>query len=96
MGESADTPTRLLDRFEERHRKLRAELRPIEQHVFDELLNAARQRSNALNRYPEMDYERVVTLAMVLSMGADLHRMRERLAALETAFTEAGLRQVPV
>jgi len=89
MGESVPTTTHMLDRFEKRHSAFRHELRPADRAVFDELVNAARERSNVLNRYPDLDYERVVSLAMIIHLGIQVARQGELLDKLERELQEA-------
>src|SRR5688572_602089 len=98
MGQSAPTVTDAFDTFGKRYAAFRAELEPVEQEWFDELLCAARRHSNAINRRPHLDFERPVMLAMLLEAMRHLDeseartdRLHEELREVQHALVDAGL-----
>ena len=98
MGQSAPTTTDALDTFAKRYAGFRAELERGEQKWFDELLCAARRHSSAINRFPPLDFERPVILAMLLEAMRHLdrfearsQRMHDELQEVQRALIDAGL-----
>lgn len=89
MGQSTPTTTMAFGTFEARYREFRAELHPLEQALFDRLLEGARRHSNAINRRPHLDFERPVMLAMLMESMRELQEIRADLHATEKQLKEA-------
>lgn len=104
MGQSTPTTTDALDHFVSRYGPFRAELDRPERKWFDELVCRARRHSTAINRRPDMDFERSVTLAMLLEgmrimddQSREMALLRSDLKEAQRALADAGLavRRVP-
>lgn len=81
MGQSTPTTTMALEEFERRYGDFRAELPPEGKRRLDLLVCWARRHSSAINRRPDLDFERPAFLAMLLETQAALEAERaERLA----------------
>lgn len=75
--------------FEHRYAAFRAELHPREQRWFDQLVEAARRHSNAINRRPHLDFERPVMLAMLMEAMRELEETRSELDVTRLQLREA-------
>ena len=89
MGQSTPTTTMAFDTFQERYRHFRTELHPHEQKIFDQLLEGARRRSNAINRRPHLDFERPVILSMMVECMQELGHARAELDVVRSQLREA-------
>ena len=96
MGDPTDTVTAMHRRFEARYGGFRDELPTrAARDAFDRTRLVARRHSTALNRFPDIDFERPLLLAVVLdqqvqidALDRELARTRTQLHAV-TSFLEA-------
>lgn len=77
------------DTFQERYKQFKAELHPVEQRLFERLLEGARRHSNAINRRPHLDFERPVMLAMMMETMRELDETRAELDITRLQLREA-------
>ncbi len=89
MGDPTDTQTQLRHRFLGRYGDFRDELKRPEKAAFDELLLAACRSATALNRKADMDFERPMLLAMLVSERARHDETRRQLAGIRADLNQA-------
>lgn len=89
MGQSTPTTTMAFETFEDRYRHFKSELHPREQRLFEQMLEGARRRSNAINRRPHLDFERPVILAMMVQCMQELQETRAELDLTRAQLREA-------
>jgi hypothetical protein len=81
MGDPTDTVTTMMERFEARYRGFKDEL-PSRQArgAFERIRRVARKHSTALNRFPDIDFERPLLLTVVLDQQVQIDNLDRELA----------------
>lgn len=81
MGDPTDTVTMMMERFERRYQGFKDEL-PSRQAraAFERVRRVARKHSTALNRFPDIDFERPLLLTVVLDQQVQIDNLDRELA----------------